>query len=340
MCFTPGRSSAMLGSLVLILLTACTDNDGPDPTAPSPEGITEPARLSAVSASNSWTLRRSMPLPARFSSKAATLNGIIYVVGGEEDNQSIRDVDAYNIASNTWSSRRSLPAATNMNGVSVIDGKLYVVGGIRQTADGRTLSRSLFVYNPKFDSWTRKRDLPVDAFHGTQAVINGKLYVHVGSISLGVDSVFFRYDPATNTWIKRASPPNQHIQGQARAINGKLYLVGGEGSPNLEPTTRLDVYNPATNTWTRKASMLQRRMAFASGVINGKLYVAGGWDSGEGSTLNSTEVYDPATNTWSSKAVMPNPQLYMASAAGGNRLFVIGGDDGLGPTRKVQAFRP
>jgi hypothetical protein len=64
--------------------------------------------------------------------------------------------------------------------------------------------------------------------------------------------------------VRLRSPPIQHIQGQAEVINGKLYLVGGEGGPTLEATTRLGVYDPATNTWTR-AGMETRRMQFASG---------------------------------------------------------------------------
>jgi N-acetylneuraminic acid mutarotase len=334
----------MVGFLGMAFVAACTDNDNRDPTAPtSPEVVPEGTEVSAAVAANSWSTKRSMLLPARAHMKAAMLNGIIYVVGGDDisGEEILRNFDAYSVASNTWTTRRPLPGGRSfMCGLSVIGGKLYTTGGFRTTTGGKIPTRSLYVYTPGTNTWDKKANIPVDALRGTQGVIAGKLYVHIGTISLGADSVFFRYDPATNTWIKRRSPPNQHLQGQAEVINGKYYLVGGVGGPDLEPTTRLDVYDPATNTWTQKASMATGRLNFASGVINGKLYVSGGFDSGGAETFASTEVYDPATNTWSSKAPMPTPQQSMASAVGGSRLFVMGGSDGFGLTRRVQAFFP
>ncbi len=341
MRINPPWSLAALGVLV-VFTTACSDTTGRDPTAPSSqEGITEPTGLSVVPAPNSWTLKRSMLFPARADMKAATLNGIIYVVGGWVGGDTfLRNVDAYNIATNTWSPRRTLPAPrANVNGVSVIGGKLYVSGGVGPIGDFPSgVSRSLYVYDPKANTWHRRADLPVRGSSGAQGVIGGKLYVLVGSISLGA-RVFFRYDPETDTWIDRAPPPNQHLGGQGEVINGKFYLIGGEGNDDLFPTTLLHVYSPATNTWTTKAPMSRRRKDFASGVINGKLYVAGGQDD-TGATLASTEVYDPATNTWAGAASMPTIQSDMASAVGGDRLFVIGGFGPGGFTRIVQAFHP
>src|SRR5262245_30692470 len=101
--FKPCRSSATLGLLVVAFLAACSDGDGRDPKAPSDQaGISEPAaEINAAVAANTWTTKRSMLLPARAFMKAATLNGIIYVVGGEGGGQILRNFDAYNVASNT-----------------------------------------------------------------------------------------------------------------------------------------------------------------------------------------------------------------------------------------------
>jgi N-acetylneuraminic acid mutarotase len=341
----PRRSSAKLGFLVVAFTTACADSTGRELTAPSSAPMSELEGPSLLAAPNSWTTKRPMLLPARADMKAARLNGKIYVVGGQtfDSDQYLRNLDVYDVASNTWSTRRPLPGGRSlMCGFSVIGGKLYTVGGLRTTVDGVRLSRSLYVYDPETDTWDKKANIPVDAIEGTQGVIAGKLYVHVGTISMGADSVFFRYDPATDTWTKRASPPSQHMTGQAEIINGKYYLVGGEGGPDLLPTKLLHVYDPTTDTWTTRAPMSERlgRMRFASGVVNGKLYIAGGRDGGP-NTLASTEVYDPATNTWAPRASMLSTLTGMASAVAGGKLFVIGGnDDSPGFTRKVQAFTP
>ncbi len=336
------RFLPVLWLLPLVFTTACGDSPRRDLTAPDLHTETlEPYDLSSLAAANTWVNRRSMLDPARFLMKAATLNGIIYVVGGDagvEPNRALRNLDAYNVVTNTWSRRRQLPSGrSDLNGASVIGGKLYVTGGIKPLNGGYTSTRTLFVYDPESDTWAKKANMPVNATRGAQGVIGGRLYVHVASITPGA-RVFFRYDPATDTWIDRAPPPTQHIRGGAGVIDGKFYLVGGEGGPDLLPTTTLSVYNPATNTWVTRAPMSQRRQQFATGVIKGKLYVAGGW-SDRPETLSATEVYDPATDTWTPKASMLAAQAGMASAVASGKLFVMGGFNS-GMTRKVQAFTP
>jgi N-acetylneuraminic acid mutarotase len=333
----------MLWPVALVVTTACGDSHRRDLTGPDPQTETVgPQSLSPLAAANTWVNKRSMLDPARFRVKAAGFNGIIYVVGGDagvEPNRALRNLDAYNVATNTWSRRRQLPSGrSDVNGASVIGGKIYVTGGLRPLNGGYALSRTLFVYNPASDTWAKKANMPVDATRGAQGVIDGRLYVHVGSATPG-DRVFFRYNPATDTWADRAAPPTQHIRGGAGVINGKFYLVGGEGGPDLLPTRTLSVYNPATNTWTTKAPMSQRRQQFATGVINGKLYVAGG-SSDAGEALTATEVYDPATDRWTMKAPMLAEQAGMAGAVASGKLFVMGGFNNSSTTRKVQAFTP
>ena len=64
--------------------------------------------VAALAASNSWATKSPIPASHLFA-KAGAINGIIYVVGGENSSsQSISTVRAYNIASNIWSIKASL----------------------------------------------------------------------------------------------------------------------------------------------------------------------------------------------------------------------------------------
>jgi N-acetylneuraminic acid mutarotase len=93
---------------------------------------------------------------------AGTINNVIYVVGGAKQTEPsiLRRLDAYDVATNTWSTRQRLPGArSSMNGASVIAGKLYVTGGFKLTCTGACTTfqtKTLFVYNPRSDSWVRK----------------------------------------------------------------------------------------------------------------------------------------------------------------------------------------
>lgn len=324
-----------------VLLVGCRDSTAPEPeVARSDAAAGESA--AALATSNTWSMKARM-WSARSFSVAATTNGIMYVVGGGSSTAyATTTVQAYSVATNTWSTRKPLPVPrTFMNGASEISGRLYLTGGIG--GDLGPPSKRLYVYDPGTNGWSRKRDMPVAGMDGIQAVVKGLLYVY---IPMGVDyeGTFLRYTPATDTWKTLARPPTRHGMAQAGVINGKLYLVGGDGGPFYEIMNILSVYDPVTNTWTTKAPMNTPRDLFFAGVINGRLYVTGG---GGPSDTRVTEVYDPAANRWTARASLPCYQDSGASAVAGGRLFVIGGGGGQGGdchyyglTRRVYAYTP
>jgi N-acetylneuraminic acid mutarotase len=340
----PARALARLSLAIVVgwVMGACADAPSRDPTAPDVgAGAIDAQSLSVLATRNNWQGRHSGERPARFHMVAAHIDNVIYLIGGDtglDPDRALVNVDAYNVATNSWSPRQQLPGGrSDMHGASVIAGKLYVAGGFRPFGTGYTLSKVLFVYNPGTNLWGKGADMPVSGARGVQGVIAGRLYVYVGSFSSDAD--FFRYNPTSNRWVKLASPPTQHVGGEGGVINGKFYLVGGEGGAGLLAHPTLNVYDPATKSWTTKAPMrTARRDAFA-GVINGKLYVGGGLtDAGE--KVSSLEAYDPATNRWTWRASMPTAWSHGAAAVAGGRLFAIGGEDSEGLTTKVAAYTP
>jgi N-acetylneuraminic acid mutarotase len=335
---------AVRAALVLLSLAgaACSD-DLPLPTAADP-GLpmtTVPGvELAAETVPNSWTRRIRMPT-ARVGLVAATVNGIIYAIGGGGWNgAALQKVEAYNPNTNTlvaWTPRAPLPAVRHLpDGAAVINGKIYVPGGLTPLGP----SRSLFVYNVASNSWTTKALMPIRSHGGGAAAIDGKLWVL--ATPEDEDGFYtnptrlFRYDPATDTWSEREPAPHHHHRAVVRAINGKLYVAGGMTNTlrnevtyqyEPEPWAELDVYDPATNVWTTKASMPTARWAAAGGVIDGKLYVAGGTGT-DFSTLSAMEVYDPATNTWAARAKMLTPRAGTGAAVAGGVFHVLGGTSG------------
>jgi N-acetylneuraminic acid mutarotase len=303
------------------------------PEAPG-AGTLDAQSVSLLAPSNTWVAKRPIP-SARFGPKAGTLNNIIYVVGGRTPTGvPLSRVDAYNVATNTWSVRQPLPDARfDLNGVSVIGGRLYVTGGSRGNPGSFVSTKTLYVYDPGTNTWVQKANMPQVGGCGAQGVIAGLLYVYIGC-GTG-QSQLYRYNPATNTWITLAPSRALHQFGVGEVIGGKFYLAGG-----FRESARLEVYNPATNTWTTRAPMPEPRSHMAGGVISGKLYVAGGLGSG-GTTREATlRVYSPGTNTWTTKAPLPTPRHYAAGAAAGGLFFVIGGVENSGVTSKVQAYTP
>jgi N-acetylneuraminic acid mutarotase len=338
----PRAGTLLLG--IAVVVTGCAAPVDRDPTGPEATS----AAPAALATSNTWTPKRSLS-PWRQAMAAGTINGIIYVAGGQRSGgMALARVDAYNPATDTWSAAASMPGArAEPHGASMIGGKLYVTGG--WNASGVS-TRTLFVYDPGTNTWSRKADIPQPGCGGTQGVINGQLYVYTGCYATGAFGVFFRYDPGSNTWLRRAAPPTDHLQGAGGVINGKLYLVGGwkasscevNGEPAIcdDLDNALHVYNPATNAWTRKAFIAVKRTGMSAAVLGGKLFVVGGDTEAGG---YDTYVYDPGTNTWAQKAPLPKVTSNGVAAIAGGKLVYVGGAErqpaAPGPS-KVYVYNP
>jgi N-acetylneuraminic acid mutarotase len=327
---------------IITFLSTCSALVGCESTPADPTG-SDPVEAPslAVTASNTWAVKRPVT-PWRAAMAAATINGSVYVVGGWHDFLSpMARVDAYNVATNTWSRVPSMPRSRYYpNGASMINGKLYVSGGFNANHVG---TRTFFVYDPGTGTWTQKADVPQASCRGAQVVIGGMLYVYTGCYAKDrPGGVLFRYDPATNTWLRRAAPPTDHRGGAGAMINGKLYLVGGltpdcGGSCETVSNT-LHAYDPTSNSWTTKRTMPGHLGGFSAVALNGRLYLVGGTDD---FSPISTQVYDPGTDTWTQKAKLPvRSWIGAAAAAGGKIVYVAGEDDMAHDASKVYVYTP
>jgi N-acetylneuraminic acid mutarotase len=311
----------VVGALIsAALMTACSGDTLPT----QPDGGSPAPQADISVAPNTWGARPSMST-RRYAPVAATVDGIIYVIGGYRGDSALRTVEAYRpgFIVAPWTSRAQLPAKRlASSGAGVIGGKIYVTGGFNNN-DTRTTS--LFVYDPSADSWATKAPIPVPTADGASGAISGRLYVFTPSnLSPQQPRSFYRYNPNNDGWTELTPPPHDHVAPAAGVIDGKLYLAGGRSAAGGFYSSTLDMYDPATGTWQTKASMPTARGYIAGRVINGKLYVLGGVDN-LGTQLATLEVYDPATDSWATKAGMPTARGGLAAASANGVLYALGG---------------
>lgn len=276
-------------ALGLFVLTSCGD----EPTQPTTATDQSPSAPANAQASDTWLTRRIMPLERAGVVTAMVPNAagqsIVYAIGGYSLYRpfaSLARVQAYNVATNTWSRKQDLPTALQgLNGAGVIGGKIYVAGG-QKNRNLATLSYALYVYDPATNTWTRKRGMPERGSGGVTGVINNKLYVVTPSEGQEDYSNFFRYDPATNKWSTLPSPRHAYFMGGV--LSGKLYVVGNE----------VEMYDPATNQWTTKRSPPATDINIwgTAVAVGAKLYVFGG---------ARTLVYDPGSDSWAARTPGP-----------------------------------
>jgi N-acetylneuraminic acid mutarotase len=315
-------------ALPLLSLITCSEH----PTGPATVQTQQEIAPQLATVANSWIKRRDMPTE-RWGAAAATITNVagqsvLYAIGGRtRTGGSLSKVQAYNVATNSWTTKASLPVPLYWtNGAGVIGGKIYISGGISSYKNYRS---ELYVYDPGTNTWTPKRDMPNTTFRGVTGVINNKLYVLTGCDQEDCyfyDPIaFYRYDPATDQWEALPEPLDRHGWGMGGTIGGKLYVTGG--------SNQLDVYDPATNAWTTRAPMPRRRWMGAGATVGAKLYVIGGYQENADGTIVSgvrtTSVYDPATNSWTTRAPLPTAGSDFAASrvvlSGKARIELVGG---------------
>jgi N-acetylneuraminic acid mutarotase len=236
-----------------------------------------------------WTPRAPLPAARHLPNGAAVINGKIYVSGGLTPLGPSRSLYVYNAASNSWTTKASMPIRSHGGAAAAIDGKLWVIATQEGEGGFFTGPTRLFRYDPATDTWSEREPAPHHHHRAVVGVINGKLYVAGGMTNTLRNDVSYEYEP--------------------------------------EPWAELDVYDPATNVWTTKRTMPTARWGAAGGVIDGKLYVAGGRGT-DHSALSTLELYDPATNTWAARAKMLTPREGTGAAVVGGVFHVLGGTSG------------
>ena len=285
----------------------------------------------------SWTSKANMST-ARRDPDAAVVNGKIYAIGGSNGGSYVSSVEEYDPATNTWTTKASIPTVRQgFAKAIVIDNKIYVLGG----SDGTYSLKTNEMYDPATNTWTVKANMPTTTLESCIVAVNDKIYV---IDTYGTTRPSYEYNPATNTWTAKAAIPNQR-QGEVgvAVANGKIYVIGGWLSDTYLGTT--DEFDPATNTWTTKASMVHPRgitegSRFDGGmvvVINNKIYAIGG--NKDGTVQFWNEEFDPATNTWTTKANVPFSWMAYKPAVVNNKLYVMGGYTGY-TTSAVYVYDP
>ena len=224
-----------------------------------------------------------------------------------------------------------MPTATSFHSTSVVDGKIYVIGGADNLGSWAYWS-TVFMYDPAVDTWTQKADMPTARARLSTSVVDGKIYAIGGSPHRDADVAAVEvYDPATDTWTKKADMPRARNWHSSSVVNGKIYVLGGKIYPSEAIVSTVEEYDPATDTWTRKTDMPGPRGIHSASVVDGKIYVIGGVTGTYGPFVSTVEAYDPATDTWTRKADMLTARCAHSASVVCGKIYAVGGAPGWVP---------
>ncbi len=283
-------------------------------------------------------MRQSHAFTASFLLGTAMLAGF-----ASEPATSAQRTEAVPVTVPTWRDAAPLSEARQELYPEVLDGKIYVAGGINNP--NTRFTDSFDSYDPATDRWTKLASLPEARHHITLTAVNGRIY-GIGGFSGGFPNwraqrSMWVYQPATNRWIPGANMMSPRAEGVAAAVDGKIYWIGGR-VPEVPASAHFnehkdsnlnEVFDTATGTWSTRAPAPTARNSAAAAVIDGKIYVVGGRrfiKSSDGKTRMSNfatlEVYDPRTDRWETKAPMPQGQGGLGAAVVDGKLHACGGE--------------
>jgi N-acetylneuraminic acid mutarotase len=267
-------------------------------------------------AADIWAPRVDIPTTGIHCLGAAAVDGVLYAIGGwvVDAPGDVPTVLAYDPAvekwtkADKWTRKTDMPTRRCRLTTSVVDGKIYAIGGKRGSDGVSTVE----VYDPATDKWTRKADMPTARMEHAACVIDGRIYVSGGyedwdTYTPTLSSVEV-YDPATDTWVQSSDMPWARNGHTASAVDGKMYIIGGhntetfklfdEGKIDEDEVVKLlstvDVYDPATDTWTTAADFPFLRSYLSAAVVDGKIYAIGGGRDVPDDVYSRVDEFDPS----------------------------------------------
>ncbi|XP_071824910.1 kelch-like protein 18 [Apostichopus japonicus] len=260
-------------------------------------------------------------------------NGFIYAVGGlTRSGQSLMSVELYDPATNTWKEMKSMTTPRSRVGVTVLNGKLYAVGGY----DGISRLNTVEVFDPIANEWWDVKAMNHKRSALGVTALGSRVYACGGYDGDSSLSSVECYDPETNRWYVVSDMTKSRSAAGVALLDNEIFVVGGHDG--LQIFNLVECFNQFTGRWTAVPSMLTKRCRLGVTAYNSKLYVCGGYNGSK--FLNTMEVFDPYTNKWSFTAPMSCRRSRVALVVNGGKLYAVGGYDGLSNLNTVEMYDP
>jgi uncharacterized repeat protein (TIGR02543 family) len=242
-------------------------------------------------ATQTWSATGSMSQPRVLHTLTLLANGAALVVGGATNATAVANsatalIERYVIATGTWSSVGSLPAARQQHTTTLLpNGSLLVLGG-RDGSDVAT--NTCWLIDPSSYVVTNCVPMPVvRGGHAATLLSNGKVYVSGGTSSNAAFSSI--YDPVADSWssTNQAEPVGINARYQIeRNANSVLSVAGGDypaysiGGTLPQISVEVKRYFPGTNQ-----SAVVGGIGLAAPTLtqlnDGRILVVGGYDGVE-----------------------------------------------------------
>jgi DNA-binding CsgD family transcriptional regulator len=287
--------AVLVASLAVLLPTLAQTPGATTPPPADSETQEDPASTNTTQVITSnqvsavWSSLNAMPA-IQTAAAAVSLEGSIFLIGGETPAGKTGEVWRYAPASDTWRALTSKPTPVSHAHAVAINGRIYIPGGA--TTNERIIARTE-VYDPVQGTWDTVAPLPEPRSGYGLVALEGRMYLFGGWDGTSYRDEVYVYDPDTDTWDDATTMPTARAYGSAVAVDTKIYVMGGENDSGLLASS--EIYTPARagGQWTASAAPLpEPRSHFGSGTIANFIVLLGG-------TPDAAPLYyNIRTDTW------------------------------------------
>jgi hypothetical protein len=215
------------------------------------------------------------------------------------------------------------PARRYATAAAVLDGKVYIAGGIERGGTADRVGARMEEYDPDARIWTRRTPMPTARAFAAAAVIQGKVFVFGGLDDAGKAlATVEAYDPGDDRWYPCAPMPAA-LDRLAAVGTGLGAEVGGGMDAGERNSARLFSY--FDDRWQDIAAFPTPRHGHGLVEVDGLEYAVGGY--GDDGPLSRVDVWGNSERGqfWSPGPPLSTPRGFFGMAVLGGRIYVVGG---------------
>ena len=203
-----------------------------------------------------WTSVAPMQTSRRYHCMV-TMYGLMYVLGGQNEQGVLSQVEYYNPSTSQWSYLQSMTSPRMYHGVAEIDGLIFAIGG----HNGVQRLTSVECYNPLLGTWKYAMSLPEPRSVMGVATLDGLVYVAGGYNGRQYLHSVLTYNVKLDKWF---SIPSMKVARSAFGLvsyNGSLYALGGFCGSLLNS---MEHFTPGDEQWYTDVAMTTERIHFST----------------------------------------------------------------------------
>jgi hypothetical protein len=194
---------------------------------------------------NTWSTGSSAPV-ALYGSSFEQVGDLFYLVGGADASDTSQPTCfEYDPVGDAWQEKAVMGHARRYHGSAVVEGKLYVFGGIDDATPPPNYLASAEVYDPEQDAWSDIAEMPVTFWGGSSGAVDGAPWACHGLQDSEPSALCWSYDVAGDAWSAAASAAEARFHVASGVF--PLFAVGGlqQTEAGYRPSDIVEQYGEA-----------------------------------------------------------------------------------------------